>query len=130
MTAKTDEDQSKPWQFKPGQSGNPKGRPRGARQRLGERFLTDMLADWDAHGTAAIEKAREENPSQYLRVVASILPKELNVRVNELDELSDEQLAAQLGRVATELARAGVAFGEGTGSPAAAQSPGSVSTLQ
>jgi hypothetical protein len=29
--------------FKPAQSGNPKGRAVGTRQRLGEAFLTDML---------------------------------------------------------------------------------------
>ena len=28
--------------FKPGQSGNPRGRPRGARNRLGEEFLAEL----------------------------------------------------------------------------------------
>jgi hypothetical protein len=130
MSASTGEKQPHPGQFKPGQSGNPKGRPRGARQRLGEQFLVDMMADWDEHGNAAIVSVREKNPSQYLRVVASILPKELNVRVNELDELTDEQLAAQLARVAEELARAGAAIGQGTGTPAAPEPARDVPTLQ
>lgn len=129
MTASTEEKQRHPGQFKPGQSGNPKGRPRGARQRLGEQFLVDMLADWEAHGAEAIVKVRDKNPSQYLRVVASILPKELNVRVNELDELTDEQLLAQLARVYQELERAGVRIGQGTGTPAAAEPAGGVQPL-
>jgi hypothetical protein len=29
--------------FKPGQSGNPRGRPRGARNKLGEDFLTTFM---------------------------------------------------------------------------------------
>jgi hypothetical protein len=36
--------------FKPGQSGNPKGRAVGTRQRLGEAFLTDVLEAWRDHG--------------------------------------------------------------------------------
>lgn len=90
-------------QFKP---GNP-GRPKGSRNKLGEAFLADMLADWEVHGIATIEKVRAEKPDQYLKVVASILPKELNIKVNELDELSDEQLQRQLAAVVAQLADAG-----------------------
>lgn len=60
-------------QFKP---GNP-GRPKGSRNKLGEAFIEAMYEDFQEHGVAAIEKVRTEKPDQYLKVVASILPKEI-----------------------------------------------------
>jgi hypothetical protein len=64
-------------QFKAGQSGNPGGRPKGARAKLCESFLTKLLKDFDENGADAIIKARLEKPEQYLRVIASLCPKEL-----------------------------------------------------
>lgn len=116
-----------PWE--PGKSGNPSGRPKGARNRLGERFVADMLADWEEHGKVVIETVRDERPQDYLKVVASILPKELSVKVNDLDELSDEQLARQLAAIATQLANAGAGIVAGEAEEADAQSPGGVSSL-
>lgn len=59
--------------FKP---GNP-GRPKGARNKLGEAFIKAMLDDFNEHGVAAVETVRIEKPDQYLKVIASILPKEI-----------------------------------------------------
>lgn len=116
--------------FKPGQVANPQGRPKGARNKLGEAFLQDMLADWQEHGTAVIEAVRADKPDQYLKVVASILPKELNVKVNELDELTDDQLARQLRAIATQLAAAGLDIGTGGGQAGASEQTGEIQTIQ
>ena len=106
------------------------GRPKGARNKLGEEFLQDMLADWKINGVEAISKVRDEKPDVYLKVVASILPKELNVRVSEFDDLTDDQLARQLAAIATQLANAGVDFGPRIGAPETPEQTGSVSTVQ
>jgi hypothetical protein len=82
--------------FQPGQSGNPKGRPKGARNALGELFLEAMHDDFLEHGAAAIIAVRTEKPDQYLKVVASILPKDLNINVNQTDHMTDEQLVERI----------------------------------
>jgi hypothetical protein len=70
------------------------GRPRGARSKLGEEFLEALLTDWQQHGVTVIAKVREEKPEQYLRVVASIIPKEIEVHADgeQLEHLSDADL--------------------------------------
>jgi len=72
------------------------GRPKGSRNKLGEAFLEDMLADWEANGPAAIREVRETKPDAYLKVVASILPKDLNVNINQTDHMTDEQLVERI----------------------------------
>ena len=42
-------------QFKPGN----KGRPKGARNKLGEAFLNDFLEDWEENGAEAIQTMRD-----------------------------------------------------------------------
>ena len=67
--------------FKPGQSGNPKGRPKGARNRLGTQFLEALEADFNEFGPRAIALVREKKPEVYMRVVADLLPKEANINI-------------------------------------------------
>src|SRR5436190_11849604 len=63
--------------FKPGQSGNPLGRPKGARSKLGERFLTDLAETWAEHGKSALLTAAKSEPLGLIKVVSSILPREV-----------------------------------------------------
>lgn len=76
-----------PWQ--PGQSGNPAGRPKGARSKLGEDFLKALAADFAEHGVEAIIKVRTEKPSDYVKVVASLMPKEIDASDRMIDALSE-----------------------------------------
>lgn len=80
--------------FLSGNSGG--GRPKGSRNKIGEDFLKAMAADFEEHGAAVIAKVRETKPEVYLRVVADILPKELTLNRDPLEDLSDEELRARL----------------------------------
>jgi hypothetical protein len=69
--------------WKPGQSGNMAGRPQGTRNRYSEDVLTVMANDWAAGGADVVARVRATDPSTYLRVVASILPKDVLVNVQQ-----------------------------------------------
>lgn len=73
-----------------------RGRPTGARDRLRNNFLAALADDFKVNGEAAIKAMRENDPSGYVRAIASLMPKEMDVthQVSPLEQLSDEQLAA------------------------------------
>jgi hypothetical protein len=108
----------KPWQ--PGQSGNPAGRPKGSRNALGEDFLKALHADFKEHGVDVIATVRADKPDQYLKVVASILPKQAEITINEFDNMDDGQLRHALSAALRDLATLGIDIGN-TASPGAGQ---------
>lgn len=94
--------------FKPGQSGNPGGMTVGARKKLGEAFLTALAADFEANGKEALEFLRRDKPEKYCELVASILPKEANVSVEQSGTVTHEHVAvSEVSNRIAEVLRAG-----------------------
>lgn len=71
--------------FQPGHTGG--GRPRGSRNKLGEQFLSDLRDVWQTHGIEALEKCAETEPGTFVRVIAGLLPRsiDLNIAVDVAD---------------------------------------------
>ncbi len=93
-----------PHRWQKGQSGNPAGRPKGARSQLPELFLSKLYDSFKLKGDAAIERMIEDKPNEYVRVIASLLPKELLVKqANTLDGMSDAELTALIERMHSQL---------------------------
>lgn len=83
--------------FQPGQSGNPAGRPRGAKHKLTEVFLTLIAVDFAEHGAEAIARLRTTDPAMYLKLVGSLIPRELILQRESgpainISEITDDDL--------------------------------------
>ncbi len=80
-------------QFKPGNSG----RPKGSRNKIAEDFLKDVHKDWSEYGAETLPIARAEKPMEYVKMVASLLPKELTVtHDSDLEAMETSELLAAL----------------------------------
>ena len=86
-----------------GPDNPPRGRPKGSRHKLSEDYFKALAEDFENHGKDAIERMREDRPGDYIRVIASLVPKDLNLNVNEYDHLTDEQLADRIEQLDREL---------------------------
>jgi hypothetical protein len=95
-------EQDEKGRFIPGNNGG-SGRPKGSRARLGEAFIDDLYAHWQIHGVEAIKKMYAKNPVDYVKVIASILPRDLNAKVSPVESMTDEELNATIERLLAEL---------------------------
>ena len=78
-----------PWE--PGQSGNPTGRPKGARVKFGEDFVRQFAAHWEKYGEAALDSLFQKNKEGYVRVAVALLPKLIDIS-GEVEQRVYEQI--------------------------------------
>lgn len=81
--------------FLTGNSGG--GRRKGSRNKLTERFLDTIADDFAQHGADAIARVRMNDPISYLKIVGSLIPRELILQREEapainLTEVTHEEL--------------------------------------
>jgi hypothetical protein len=95
-------------QFINGHIGGP-GRPRGSRNKLGEEFCIALYEDFQKHGVAVIEAVRTERPADYLKLVASLVPRQIDLQSGDETFIDKDkaisvldEMIAQVNREAAE----------------------------
>ena len=66
-----------------GQSGNPAGRPLGARQRIANQLLEDLQEVWAEKGKAILYRMAIDDPSRLATIAYGLLPRDIFVRVED-----------------------------------------------
>jgi len=69
-----------------GQSGNPTGRPLGARSRFTEAFFQEVLASWQTYGKAAIEWVATNDRPLFVQVCAALVPRNVKAELETVQK--------------------------------------------
>jgi hypothetical protein len=82
--------------FRPGQSGNPSGRPKGTRHKLSEDFFEALLECWQEGGREALAKVRDQQPVEFLKLCARVISKDAGTgaEVSGIEGWTDQSLNA------------------------------------
>jgi hypothetical protein len=54
--------------------------------------MAHLLDDWTKHGPAVLAKVRSEDPSTYLRVAFSTIPKDVQIAIENRGPLDSEEM--------------------------------------
>jgi hypothetical protein len=113
--------------FQQGVSGNPHGNRHRTRHLLNQEFMQALLLNFRHQGKKAIEKVARNQPAAYLKILALLVPREMQIEhTNRIKQMTDEQIEEAIEAIETMLtARAGEAAKviEGTAEPAALPAP-------
>ena len=85
-----------PYKWKPGDIPNPAGRPKGSRNRLAEKLISDFCTHWEKHGEEAIDWLFKNNKLHYVKIGTHLIPREFVMKERSIRDLSDEQVSRML----------------------------------
>ncbi|MGE0235273.1 hypothetical protein [Methylocystis sp.] len=75
----------------------PKTTRKGSRNLFPKAFVEALRNDYELHGATAIENCRISEPAAYLRLIASLLPKEIPKR--PVEQMTDAELESEITRL-------------------------------
>jgi hypothetical protein len=105
MSKRKNADRIASFNFTP-ESAPRQGRMKGSRNKLAGDFLYALQREFEQHGEEAIRIVRVEKPVEFLKVIASVLPKEFEIIDSRLKEIPDEELDAFIELARRRLAAA------------------------
>jgi hypothetical protein len=114
--------------FQQGFSGNPGGNRHRTRHLLNQEFMQALLLNFRHEGKRAIEKVARNQPGVYLKILALLVPREMQVEhTNRIKQMTDEQLDAAVellqGMIDAKLEGANAKLVEGVAEPQALPAP-------
>jgi len=62
--------------WKPGQSGNPAGRPLGRKNKFSGDFWAALQQEWELRGADALNTVCKYRPEVYVKIIASLVIRE------------------------------------------------------
>lgn len=91
--------------FQPGQSGNPAGKPKGARTKLSEDLFKLMQAEVDKNGPKIIAALAKKRPADFAKVWASFVSKEIDLTDNRWKDVTLEEAEAIVEKIQSDIRR-------------------------
>jgi hypothetical protein len=92
--------------FQSGHVANPKGRPRGSRNKLTEAFIGDTFKLWEEQGESILRRAAFQDPMKFADMVARLLPAKIEMKTESpLSDWDHERLVAGLAYVQEQIER-------------------------
>jgi hypothetical protein len=74
-----------------------KTKRKGSRNKFNKAFVDALLIDFEVHGQEAVEACRTFEPGTYLKIIASLSPKQVPTRPEA--QMSDDELEYALTRL-------------------------------
>src|SRR5215468_3046648 len=91
--------------FRQGVSGNPHGNRHRTRHLLNQEFMQALLLNFRHQGKKAIEKVARNQPAAYLKILALLVPREMQIEhTNRIKQMTDEQIEQAIELIQTMLA--------------------------
>jgi hypothetical protein len=91
--------------FKPGESGNLAGRPKGTRNQLCEDFLKDLHELWTTQGKAILNAVAADKPEAIVNAATKLMPKDVNHfhKLDEVKNILDDELDRRIAALRADV---------------------------
>jgi hypothetical protein len=91
--------------FRQGVSGNSHGNRHRTRHLLNQEFMQALLLNFRHEGKRAIEKVARNQPAAYLKILALLVPREMQIEhTNRIKQMTDEEIEQAIEAIQTMLA--------------------------